>query len=87
MADVVDKYERFMILDTMSILAREGSNAVKPVEVPGLFQRNEIEDAVSHRLAIDWDDVLAFVNEQIDRVIAAAHCRTSQSATKLFSNW
>jgi len=72
MADVVDKYERFMILDTMSILAREGSNAVKPVEVPGLFQRNEIEDAVSHRLAIDWDDVLAFVNEQIDRVIAAA---------------
>jgi hypothetical protein len=72
MANVIDKSERYIFLDTVSQLARERLAPTDALGLLGSFFQKPIEEAFSHRSAINWDDALVFGNEQFDKAVVAA---------------
>jgi hypothetical protein len=70
MADLIDGPERFMLLDTISIIARDQQEA--PRGVPNTVLRNF------------WDEILQIGNAQFDKAVAAARQSTAPERKQAF---
>jgi hypothetical protein len=84
MADVIDKSERFMLLDTVLLLARERLRLLDALGLEGSIVPKAIERAFTQGSAIHWDDALLLGNEQFDKAVAAARRQTIAERKRAF---
>jgi len=84
MADVIDKSERFVFLDTVSLLARERLGLLDALGLEGSIAPKAVERAFTQGSAIHWDDALLLGNEQFDKAVAAARRQTLAERKRAF---
>jgi hypothetical protein len=88
MADVIDVWERFVLLDTVSQLARDQSNPLDVLtgqEGSWPWDLQLAAKIITHRSLTKWDDALRFANEEFDKAVAAARKPTVLERKKAFN--
>jgi hypothetical protein len=88
MVDRLDTAERFMLLDCMSAMAREGPNGIRGLLGDGTPKKDDILDSLMNSLAkssIDWDIILRMGNSWYDRLVAAGRHPTRAERRKACS--
>lgn len=78
MADEIDQTERMMVVDTATHVARDGLSKLRDVD-----GGNEstvmaaVEKVLVNSATVDWDETLKFINQEFDKLTAAAKLPTS----------
>ena len=69
--EIVDKCERFFVLDTTAMISRQGGLAELRKMQTGPVQPDNVKDTILSLAQVDWNQMLRAVNEHYNRLGAA----------------